>query len=81
MVEKQTKIDAEKFAYQFMNSMQRAKVPTDEMETAAKEALAAYLTAYYLAQRFNNLENNFFEENHQRPVSAYQRILSELNQY
>jgi len=81
MIEKQTQIDAEKFAYQFMNSLQRPEVQTEEMETAAKESLAAYLTAYYLAQRFNKLENTFFEENHQQRTSAYQRILSELNHY
>ncbi|KAF1305401.1 hypothetical protein IV487_00960 [Enterococcus saccharolyticus] len=80
MVENQTKIDPEKFAYQFMNSLQHNGEKV-EMEKAAKESLAAYLTAYYLAQRFNHLENTFFEEDHQRPISAYQRILSELNQY
>jgi hypothetical protein len=51
------------------------------METAAKEALAAYLTGYYLIQKFNHMENDFFVEDHAKPVSKYQRILSELNKY
>jgi hypothetical protein len=51
------------------------------MEVAAKEALAAYLTGYYLIQKFNHLENDFFVEDHAKPISKYQRILSELNKY
>ncbi|MGO2083045.1 hypothetical protein [Vagococcus sp.] len=80
-MEKQVKIDPEKFAYHFMDTVNRPTMKTEDMEDAAKEALAAYLTAYYIAQRFNNLENDFFIENHEKHVSTYQKILSELNQY
>lgn len=81
-MDQQTRIDAEKFAFHFMDSVKRDdKVVSEDPSAAAKEALATYLEAYYLAQRFNNLENNFFtDENHHKP-SAYQKILSELNQY
>lgn len=51
------------------------------MEVAAKEALAAYLSAYYLIQNFNKIENEFFSEEDTRHKSNYQRILSELNNY
>lgn len=81
MTNQQTKIDAEKFAYHFMDSIKRPKVETNEIESAAKESLAAYLSAYYLVQRFNNLENNFFIEEEHHKISTYQKILSELNQY
>ncbi|GCF95012.1 hypothetical protein NRIC_29030 [Enterococcus florum] len=81
MEESQTKIDPESFAYHFMDTIKRPKTSTDNMEAAAKEALAAYLTAYYLAQRFNHLETDFFVDDHTKPVSTYQKILSQLNQY
>ncbi|HCM88459.1 MULTISPECIES: hypothetical protein [Vagococcus] len=80
-MENQTKIDPEKFAYHFVDTIKRPNMGTEEMEKAAKESLAAYLTAYYIAQRFNNLENNFFKEEQHHEVSTYQKILSELNQY
>ncbi len=81
MSEQQIKIDPEKFAYHFMDAIEKPDVSTKEMEVAAKESLAAYLTAYYLAQRFNTLENSFFTEDKHHKVSTYQKILSELNQY
>ncbi|EJQ04578.1 hypothetical protein CN445_29930 [Bacillus cereus] len=81
MTEQQTKIDPEKFAYHFMNTINLPKINTENMEAAAKEALAAYLSAYYLIQRFNHLENDFFIEEQTKFVSNYQRILSELNKY
>ena len=61
MTEQQTKIDLEKFAYHFMETI--------------------HLTGYYLIQKFNHLENDFFVEDHAKPISKYQRILSELNKY
>lgn len=79
--QQQLKINAENFAYHFMDSINRNDIKKDNMEEAAKEALASYLTAYYLATRFNNLENKFFDEKHLHKVSAYQKILQELNQY
>ncbi|MGM0216313.1 hypothetical protein [Enterococcus sp. AZ109] len=81
MQDQQTKIDPETFAYHFMDTIKRPAIDKEEMEDAAKEALAAYLSAYYLAQRFNNLENEFFVDDHTKPISTYQKILSELNQY
>lgn len=81
MTDQQTKIDAETFAYHFMDTIKRPEIQTENMENAAKEALAAYLTAYYLIQKFNHLENDFFIEEKGKPASDYQRILSELNNY
>lgn len=80
MADQQTKIDPETFAYHFMETT-NPTVDTDTMEDAAKQALAAYLSAYYLIKRFNNLENDFFVEDHSKPISEYQNILSELNKY
>lgn len=81
MTDQQTKIDPEKFAYHFMEAIQPLAVDQENIEAAAKEALAAYLTGYYLIQKFNHLENDFFVEDHQKSISKYQRILSELNKY
>ncbi|MGW7926444.1 hypothetical protein [Staphylococcus xylosus] len=82
MENKKTNVDAEKFAYKFMESIQRDINNSEDIQKSAKEALAAYLTAYYTVLDFNNLENSFFyEENKKKNVSTYQRILSELNKY
>lgn len=81
MTEEQVKIKAEEFAYRFMETVHRPEITIEDMEKTAKEALAAYLTAYYLIQKFNHLENDFFIENHKKPTSKYQQILSELNKY
>lgn len=81
MKEKQVKINAEEFAYRFMETVQRSNLNVEDMEKASKEALAAYLTGYYLIQKFNHLENDLFIEDHKKPVSKYQQILSELNKY
>ena len=79
-MEERLTINPEKFAYQFMNQLNHKDLVENEMEDLAKEALAAYLTAYYIAEKFNNLENEFFSESKEHG-SIYQRILSELNQY
>lgn len=57
---KKTNVDAEKFAYKFMESIQRDINNSEDIQKSAKEALASYLTAYYVALDFNNLENSFF---------------------
>lgn len=81
MTDQQTKIDPEKFAYHFMEMNHQPEKASEDMEAAAKQALAAYLAGYYLIQKFNHLENDFFVEDHAKPISKYQRILSELNKY
>lgn len=78
---KKTNVDAEKFAYKFMESIQRDINNSEDIQKSAKEALASYLTAYYVALDFNNLENSFFYEEKKKNISTYQRILSELNKY
>ena len=83
MANQRMQIDPEKFAAQFMATVNITLDPDkSNMESATKEALAAYLSAYYLAQRFNNTENEFFADpDRNKKTSGYQRILGELNQY
>ncbi|KRO15564.1 hypothetical protein [Lacticaseibacillus saniviri] len=80
---KRLNIDPEKFAYKFLDAISIDISPDKvDVEKASKEALAAYLSAYYLADRFNHTENSFFADPDTHVAqSSYQRILSELNQY
>lgn len=73
-------IDAHQFAFQFVDKLD-LKVEDENYEAAAKKMLAAYLTAYYLTEQFNQLENEFFIDKADEKVSIYQKFLSELNQY
>lgn len=82
MKESKVLIDAEKFAFKFMDAFLNENQKSEDVQRAAKEALAAYLTGYYIAEDFNSLENTFFnEKNRKKNISSYQRILSELNKY
>lgn len=76
-------IDPEQFALNFIKSLNIQMSPEKvDIEAASKEALAVYLSAFYLAERFNSTENKFFEDPDQSGIrSSYQRILSELNKY
>ena len=54
------KINPEKFAFNFMNTIDFSK--TNDMEKAAKERLVAYLSAYYLIEKFNEIEEKDFNK-------------------
>jgi hypothetical protein len=51
------KIDAKKFAYTVISSQ---NIESDVVEEIAKKKLTLYLTAFWLAERFNNLEAQSF---------------------
>jgi len=51
------KIDAKKFAYSVISSQ---NIESDLVEEIAKKKLTLYLTAYWLAEKFNNLEAQTF---------------------
>ncbi|MEH7546711.1 MULTISPECIES: hypothetical protein [Bacillaceae] len=55
---KKMKIDAEKFAYTVISSQ---NVESDLPEEIAKNKLTIFLTSYWLAERFNQLEAQSFE--------------------
>ncbi|PFN96372.1 hypothetical protein COJ85_24605 [Bacillus sp. AFS076308] len=55
---KKLTIDAEKFAYTVVSSHH---VENEMPEDIAKKQLTLYLTAYWLAERFNKLEAQSFE--------------------
>jgi len=75
-------IDAEKFAYQYLNTINIELNESTDLEGSAKQALAAFLSAYYLADRFNSQENQFFADpDKDKKPSSYLQILSELNKY
>ncbi|MGI2314591.1 hypothetical protein [Staphylococcus arlettae] len=82
MKDNKVTINAEKFAFKFMDAFLSKNEKSEDIQRATKEALAVYLTAYYVVKDFNNLESSFFnEKNRKKNVSSYQRILSELNKY
>ena len=56
--DKQMKIDAEKFAYTVISSHHAEGATMEEM---AKKQLTLYLTSYWLAERFNDLEAQSFD--------------------
>ncbi|HAT54966.1 MAG TPA: hypothetical protein DCW31_06985 [Lactobacillus sp.] len=80
-----THIDPEKFAYNFVNSLTPTE-PGDDIERTAKKRLAAYLSAYYLIEQFNDLESTIFpteteKERANIPYSALLERLTNLNKY
>lgn len=59
MAKDKLKIDAEKFAYSVVSNY--CPKETDDLK-ASKEVLKRYLTAYYMAERFNTLEDRQFDK-------------------
>ena len=51
------KIDSKKFAYSVIESQ---SIDSDVVEDIAKKKLTLYLTAYWLAEKFNTLEAQSF---------------------
>ncbi|PWF99949.1 hypothetical protein [Levilactobacillus bambusae] len=56
------KIDPEKFAYHYLDSLEKEPVPNGKgVERSVKDRLFAYLSAYVLIERFNQLEVSHFD--------------------
>lgn len=61
MLESKVYIDPEKFAYHFMDSLKEKTTPdVDDINRSAKICLNAYLSSYFLAEHFNQLESANF---------------------
>ncbi|WP_047998577.1 hypothetical protein [Lactiplantibacillus herbarum] len=58
MAKDKIKLDKEKFAYAVVNNFHPEE--SDDLK-ASKEILKRYLTAYYMAERFNTLEDRQFD--------------------
>ncbi|APX71809.1 hypothetical protein M5C72_01290 [Companilactobacillus allii] len=56
-----TQIDSEKFALNFASSNYEKGLNKKELIKESKDYLISYLTAYYLAQDFNNAEKKSFD--------------------
>lgn len=80
-------IDSEKFAYHFMDSIKKDNVTKGNMLANAKDQLFAYLTAYTLAEQFNQTENRDFldtqspDEIANLPMSKFLKIISEKSEF
>lgn len=60
-------IDPAKFAIEFTESISKKDVASSEILNEAKKYLLSYLTAFYLIEDFNKMENsNFNSENEKK---------------
>ncbi|MCZ2490531.1 hypothetical protein LABALGNA3A7_04960 [Dellaglioa algida] len=60
-MDKRTFLDVDKFALGFASTTVESKFEDENMVKTAKNFLAAYLTAYYLAENFNEIERENFD--------------------
>lgn len=60
MVKEKINIDPEKFALRFISSLD-FDFNAKDLEGMAKRELAAYLSAYFLVEKFNKIENENFD--------------------
>ncbi|AEV95967.1 hypothetical protein [Pediococcus claussenii] len=80
MSDKQMHIDPADFAKLFLQTSDVTNMTEAEIPEKTKKALSAYLSAYYLADRFNRSEQQFFTDKDTQS-SIYQTIMRELNEY
>ncbi|MBM7654978.1 hypothetical protein [Neobacillus cucumis] len=73
--EKKMKINAEKFAYTVVSSR---NVEGDMPEEIAKKQLTLYLSAYWLAEKFNSLETQSFQNMKRK---EYEDLMMKLSGY
>lgn len=80
MDNEQVKIDPEKFAYHFIDSI---AVPNEKsaFEDNAKNKLVAYLSAFYLIQKFNDMEKDVFNQSEIKKINdmSYKELLKEVS--
>ena len=72
------KIDPEKFAYTVISTNH---VDSNSTEEIAKKQLALYLTSYLLAEKFNNLETQNFENIEGKDYEEFMLKLSGLRAF
>jgi hypothetical protein len=78
-------INPKEFAYHFIDSIQ-VENKKELLEDAAKTKLVGYLTAYYLADRFNEMEDDIFESARDKKIedmslSEFLQKVSEQNYF
>ncbi|WP_220738886.1 hypothetical protein [Leuconostoc miyukkimchii] len=78
-------IDPEKFALRFISSFNFEFNPK-ELEVMAKKELAAYLSAYFLVEKFNKIEGENFDRTQPNNLSdlGFDDLLAhvtDLNKY
>ncbi|MFT8543283.1 MAG: hypothetical protein ABF768_01510 [Leuconostoc falkenbergense] len=85
MAKEQMHIDPEKFALRFIESF-NFDFNAKELESMAKKELAAYLSAYFLVEKFNRIESGNFDKNDTNNLSdlGFDELLEhvkDLNKY
>lgn len=86
MGETKMRIDPNQFAMTFIGSMQREHQAHESSEQLAKDALTSYLSAYFLIEKFNELDaKNFSSDStsdwHRLPFDELLAKVTELNKY
>lgn len=80
-----TVIDSAAFARGFANAATQAGIATSQINPAAKSYLLSYLTAFYLANDFNQVEaQNFAMKTVKFKDMSFEQLLervSQLNKY
>ena len=85
MEKEKISIDPEKFAQQFIASV-KFDFNEKELESMAKKELAAYLSAYFLVEKFNKIESENFVKSQPHDLSelgfnALLKHVADLNKY
>jgi len=85
MTKEKISINPEKFALQFIASV-NFDFDETELENMAKKELAAYLSAYFLAEKFNKIESKNFDKSQSPDLSdlgfdALLKHVADLNKY
>ncbi|WP_432737335.1 hypothetical protein OS787_02520 [Pediococcus pentosaceus] len=64
-------IDPAKFAIEFDESISKKDVASSEILNEAKKYLLSYLTAFYLIEDFNKMENSNFNSENEKNLKIY----------
>ncbi|MFL2081923.1 hypothetical protein ACEN4A_09545 [Latilactobacillus sakei] len=78
---KRTFLDLDKFALGFASTTIGAEFTDQDMVKTAKKYLAAYLTAYYLAENFNEIERSNFEGSDEEKFEdmSFEKLMNKVN--
>lgn len=73
-------VDPEKFAYKVLGNLPVADYENKDPESVSKEKLLQFLSAYFVATRFNNYELQRFDEmDDKHAYPSYQKVVETIN--
>ena len=77
-----TLIDSGKFAMEFAESVSKKDVDNSKILDEAKKYLLSYLTAYYLIEDFNKIENTNFNSTDEKKFKdlSFNKLMARVKQ-